>query len=66
MHILTGNGNFGKHGKIHTVSSGAEFLDLCIGAGFLVFEIVGGKAQDYKTPVLILREYLLKAGILGC
>ena len=53
-------------GKGNPVVETAELLDLLVGAGLLVRELVAGETEDYQAAVLVLLIEGLKAVVLRC
>ena len=48
------DGDLGHHGEGYVVFFAAEGLDLGVGAGLLIGEVVGGDADDDEAAVLVL------------
>jgi hypothetical protein len=46
--------DLGEHREGHPVGEPAELLDFLLSAGFLVLELVAGKAQDGQPALLVL------------
>ena len=55
--------HLGIHGKGHVVLAGAEGLDLFVGAGFLLAEVVGREADDDEALVFV---FLVRGFQAGC
>ena len=51
MGIGAGDGDLLEHGEVDGVGSGAEVIDLLVGAGFLRAEVVGREAEDDEASV---------------
>ncbi len=51
MGVGAGDGDLREHGEVDAEGSGAEGLDLLVGAGLLRAEVVGGEAEDDEAGV---------------